>query len=257
MSDEWEFYQSYYDDKPASFVVNLSYYNGAPRDDAGDVAWILLQLNQPREDGLSSSEEFESLCEVEDAILGALEECELINYYVGGCTSAGRRHYCIYSSNGQMVENLLGQAMVPYPNYEFETGHEHEPDWSTYLQFIYPTAREVQLISNRKVIEVLEEHNDCLEIPREVRHWIYFNSAEARTAFRARCEDLDFALDNAIDTEAENDQWGLILSRKDAVDYWSIADVTLSLFDLAIELGGKYDGWETHIVKDSGQEETS
>jgi hypothetical protein len=46
----------------------------------------------------------------------------------------------------------------------------------------------------------------------------------------------------------DDTKWGVILLRNDAVTFWSIADATLILHDLAKEKGGEYDGWETPVV---------
>ncbi len=43
--------------------------------------------------------------------------------------------------------------------------------------------------------------------------------------------------------------YGVTLERTDRVDRDSIDELTLDLLDLAQELGGEYDGWETTVEK--------
>jgi hypothetical protein len=44
------------------------------------------------------------------------------------------------------------------------------------------------------------------------------------------------------------DQYGVRLYRVDVPARDSIDDITAPLFQLAAELGGEYDGWETQVV---------
>ena len=250
MSDHWEFYPSRVDDAAASIYVNLAFRDIAPIKDASDLAWLRVYFRHPRDDGLSSQEEFQPLCDIEDAVTQVLEECEVANFYVGRNTSGGCRDFYIYSGNGQTIENVLGRAMARFKDYEFETGHRSDPDWSAYLEFLCPSPRDMQLIKNQHVIETLHEHNDKLDVPREVAHWAYFLEETARNSFVTKSQSLGFRLQSEINPESSDDKWGAILIRNDPVDYWSIADATLALHDAATELGGSYDGWETPIVRE-------
>ena len=250
MSDQWEFYPTRVDDEAASIYVNLSYRDAAPIESASDLIWLRLYFLHPRDDGLSSQEEFQTLCEIEDAMERVLEDSGLSTYYVGRNTSGGSRDFYFYSGNGQETEETLKQAMVRFPDYEYETGHRTESDWSAYLEFLFPSPRDMQLIKNQHVITSLNEHDDQLDVPREVAHWAYFPEENARNTFVTRSQSLGFALRNSSSPESSDDPWGATVTRVDPVDYWSIADATLALHDLAIELGGEYDGWETPVVKD-------
>jgi regulator of RNase E activity RraB len=44
-------------------------------------------------------------------------------------------------------------------------------------------------------------------------------------------------------------KFGLMLSKVHTVDFGTINDVVLELFDLAGECSGDYDGWETSVEK--------
>jgi hypothetical protein len=127
---DWEFYPSRVDDQLASIYVDLSYRDAAPLAEQSDVAWLRVFFLYPREDGLSSQEEFQALSDIEDALIASLDACGVPCCYVGRNTSAGCRDFYIYSGNGQMIESILGQAMVPFAAYECETGHRQDSEWS-------------------------------------------------------------------------------------------------------------------------------
>jgi regulator of RNase E activity RraB len=97
-----------------------------------------------------------------------------------------------------------------------------------------------------------EKEGDPLTAPRPVRHWVYFTSPENRAEFVSRAMSKGFQITDeheSDDPEAER-PYGVTLERIDRVDRDSINEVTLDLFDLAQELGGEYDGWETTVEKD-------
>jgi hypothetical protein len=248
MADQWEFYPSQVDGMSASIYVNLSYREFSRLAHANQLAWMSIRFLQQREDGLSHPEEFESLCAIEDACIDKLEEGGVEAHYVGRNTSQGGRDYFFYTSDGSQVEKLLCQAMVQFPDYEYEVGHRQETDWSTYQTFLLPSPRDMQLIQNEHVIRKLEESNDLLTTPRTVLHWIYFSDHLTRENFVEKSLAIGFTIDHRIEPNADNQEWGVVLARQHPVDYWSIADVTLTLFDLASEFGGVYDGWETPVV---------
>ncbi|ELP35333.1 DUF695 domain-containing protein [Rhodopirellula baltica] len=253
MSEQWEFYPSRVDDQSASIYVNLSYRGGAPLVNAHDLAWLRVYFRHPRDDGLSSQEEFQTLCDIEDAIVDALANGNFIAHYVGRNTSGGCRDFYIYSDNGQTVSDVLSQAMVPFTDYQFDTDHRHEPDWSAYRDFLCPSPRDMQLIQNQHVIESLQESNDQLDILRNVSHWAYFTDASARKKFVSESHAIGFALHHEIDPDAKSNKWGAVVTREHAVDYSSLAEVTLALYDIATELGGDYDGWETPVISEANQ----
>lgn len=248
MPDQWEFYPSQMNGMHASIYVNLSYRNLFPINKASDLAWLSIRFRVQREDGLSSQEEYETLCAIEDAFVDLLDETALEIHYVGRNTSQGCRDFYFYTDRGMLVEQILGQAMIRFPDYEIDVGHCEEPDWSTYRNLLLPTRRDMQLIQNQHVIKTLEESNDRLEVPRAVRHWAYFSDSTSRDRFVEKSAEAGFDPDHNIEPNADNNRWGAVLSRLHPVDYWSIADVTLKLYDLASEFGGVYDGWETSII---------
>ncbi len=245
MSDDWDFYFCQVDHKPASLFVDLGLRPDVPMPNLSDLVWVRLRLRHPRPDGLSSDEEFDRLSEIEDALasVDVGQDAELI--YVGRNTSNGHRDFCYYTSNAHQAQSCLSQAMVAYNQYEFEIGSRPDADWSTYLEFLYPSDREHQMILNGRTLQSLEKHGDRHEIEREVCHWVYFKSADDRTCFVTAAKDKGYKL--LGESEKEAGQFGANVARVDAIDYNTINSIVLELFDLATKTNGEYDGWETSV----------
>ena len=113
-------------------------------------------------------------------------------------------------------------------------------------------------LPNARVAELLQEHGDGLDVPREVQHWAYFASPEGRDRFIAllgiRFERIE---------PFESTYKGSSLDRH-AVTFWhvglpdeeSMTAITEMLSRFAQECGGKYDGWETQVLDQDGDADT-
>ncbi len=231
MASQWEFYLGQVDDEQASIYVDLAFRKMAPVKTAPEICRLRLYLRVAREDGLSSRTEFQKLIEIEDAIICSLNDCGSENYYVGRATSGGCRDFYVYSKNASKIANLLCDTLSTFDEYEFDFATQEEGDWSTYRNFLFPSPRSMQLISNSQIIALLQQNNDLNEVPRNVSHWAYFPDLASRDVFLAKSTELGFIV------------------RNDAVDYHSMAACALALYDLALEVGGKYDGWETQVIR--------
>jgi hypothetical protein len=247
MSDEWDFYPCRVDDKPASIFVDLGVRAHAPLVNHSDLTWLRLKIKQPRADGLTTNEEFPRLCEIDDALGAAAKSADIEIAYVGRNTCNGHRDYYFYSSNGTAAETLLSWAMVPVSEYEFETGNRHDPNWSAYLEFLYPSERNYQLIRNGLVLASLEKHSDDHSKTREVRHWVFFRASDNRDRFGCAAEENGYRVVNKWDEGLETRPFGILIAHDTAVDYHTIGNATLEIFDLGKEFDGKYDGWETSV----------
>jgi regulator of RNase E activity RraB len=144
-------------------------------------------------------------------------------------------------------------VMDPFPEYEFEVGSRPDSDWNTYREFLHPSRRIYQTILNRRVLDSLAKHGDRHDIEREVTHWIYFQSPEERGRYLSNAVAKGYKVGRTVVAQGDDAKgerrFGLTLSRCHAVDFGTINDMVLELFDLAEECAGDYDGWETSVEK--------
>ncbi len=246
MSKEWDFYFCNVDHKPASLFIDLGVVSEAPIEGLSEMAWLRLYMRNPREDGLSSEAEFKQLVKIEDDLTEAVAADSTI-VYVGRNTCDGCRDFYLYCVNGRRTEALLSSVMVAYSDYEFETGSGEDPEWSTYLSFLYPSPREMQVIQNYRVLEQLESQGDDHAIEREICHWLYFGSSENRSRFLAGVIERGYSSQEERDEGSGDRPFALQIARVSAVDSVTINNAVLELYDLAAEHDGLYDGWETSV----------
>lgn len=259
MTENWDFYPCRVEDEPATIMLNLGLAQAAPVAELPVCAWLRVLLVSPRADGLSSSEEFDRLCEIGDALEAAIAEAPTPIRYAGRCTCSGRRDFYVYTASGLAAEALLSSVMAAFAEYDFDTGYREDPQWSLYREFLYPGPRSLQLINNRRVLEALEGSGDCLTQSRPVRHFVDFEADASLAAFRQALGLAGFDIVGERIDEKTGRQ-GLVFQRSESVEFVHINDLTMQLLDLVNSHGGNYDGWETEVRRpeeDAGHDDHS
>lgn len=246
MSENWDFYPCRVEGEPASIMLNLGLHNEAPVAALPECAWLRITLKDPRPDGLSSSEEFDRLCEIGDALDAAVDSEGSQLSYVGRCTCGGRRDFYTYAQSGLVAEALLSSVMSAFPEYEFDTGFRPDPDWRLYRDFLYPTSRSMQLIQNRRLLDVLEQRGDESRVVRPIRHFADFAQQQQADTFVSEVMERGFAVvSRSVDDESA--RHFVVFEREDAPEFVPINNLTLELLGLAESHNGRYDGWETSL----------
>jgi hypothetical protein len=268
MTDNWDFYPVRIDGKPASIYLDLGAAETAPVARLPYLGHLRLFMNAPREDGLSSREEFDTLSAIEDHVRARLagEDAD----YVGRCTGDGSRDFYFYLADSAQWNERVDLCMRDWPAYRYECGSEHQPGWEAYFEFLYPEPIDRERIDSRRVCIALEKRGDKLTEAREIDHWAYFADSAARDAYLAAAAAQGYverippagALAAKKDAAVEQGEpqsedaeesdpayrYCAHVWRVDIPSYAGIDAVILPLYRLAAEHGGRYDGWETVVV---------
>lgn len=254
MHDDWEVYFCHVQENPATILLNLALHERAPMEGYPIMAYLDVTLLNPDESGLTAEEEFPRLLELEDAILGAVEN-EVI--YVGRCATDGLWTFFFYLPENPSWGDRVHSVMLNFPEYSWDSGMHEDPGWETYLDFLYPDKADMDGIRNERVRRQLAENGDDLEEPRPVEHWLTFSTMEDRAGFSLEAAKQGFTI--LADTPEEDpaaappDQetgqeasFGLALQRPDAPA--DLDEVTLGLHEMAEPFRGSYLGWSTSLA---------
>jgi regulator of RNase E activity RraB len=247
MSDNWDFYFCTIDEKVASIFLDLGIADSAPLEEYQAMAYVRVFMNQPREDGLASNDETDSLNSLEDCVESALTADDAA-LYVGRSTCDGYRDFFFYARDAENWPSAVAEAMAEFPSYKIEQGSREDEDWVLFFDFLYPSEMNWQVIQNRRVCENLDDKGDAFKKAREIDHWAYFPNKESLEAFEQTVVDLGFKVCGYTGEEEDQNEYGIHISKVDLPTFDTIDDITLPLFDLAKELGGEYDGWTTTVV---------
>jgi hypothetical protein len=243
MADNWDFFFLLVDDQPASIYVDLGIVTDAPLGRYPHMGYVRVEMRHPRDDGLSSQEEFHDLCRLEDDLTARIAgEGDAI--YVGRNTSNGCRDFYFYAADASRFTRAAEAAAARHPSYRCEIGSRPDPAWTVYFDFLSPSDDDRQRMANRGVRDALERHGDLLTEARPIDHRAYFRSRDAAAALFARLERDGFQVQ--LPKAMDEGEYAVDFVRADSPA--DMDDVAVAVARLVYELGGEYDGWGCPVV---------
>ena len=236
--------------KLSSILVDLNLKDLLPDHNRENLIWIWIYMQSPRADGLSSNEEFETLNAIEDALTKRVEE-DCGACLAGRITGDGRREFYYYGRRPLNLHRLAEEELATFPGYLFDCDTQPDPGWSQYLDVLYPTEENYQLIKNMAVLEALENAGDEADIIRPVWHYVVFDSDDRRKRFIDWSQENGFVPTDRVRSNApgELDPGMVCVVRSQSTRPDEIDNYVLKVFGAAKQFGGDYDGWETRVEK--------
>lgn len=244
---DWDSYFSRVNDLPASIRLNLALNQIAPIPGLPKLLWCGVKLQKPDENGFTTNEEFQTICDIEDAIDAALTGINAL--FTAALKSDGKLELFFYAPTNEGYENLVQQAMMNFPEYQYATDSSEEQDWKTYLEFLYPNHYEYKCIQNTKVLRQLQQSGDVFELEREVDHWIYFNAEQDLNTFVEEVNTSGFRVLSQDKHDREDFPYVLNISRKNTVLPHEVNHYVWELVETAEKHKGFYDGWGCPVAK--------
>jgi uncharacterized protein (TIGR01619 family) len=243
----WNSYYCNVDDKLASIFLNLDLRETAPDAAKPWLLWVSIYFKQPRSDGLSSREEFDTLNAIEDKLTAAVEQ-ECGATMSGRITTDGRREFYFYASDPQTFEEVVTKSMALFDGYEFDSDKQEDPDWNQYLNVLYPSEEDIERIKNREVLEVLKGNGDALESPRDILHWAYFKTETDRSDFSNSAQALGYRIDSESEFDEKDNPYGICVGKEQDIRSDALDQAVIDLLRAAKRANGEYDGWESPVV---------
>jgi uncharacterized protein (TIGR01619 family) len=247
MSDRWNSYICKVNDKLASIFVDLGIRQTVPDEGRPWLLWVWVYFRQSRPDGLSSSQEFETLACLEDKLVTALEQkCHAV--LSGRITTNGRREFYFYGAQPEDFDDAVRYSMGAFHGYKFEFDKQQDPDWTQYLNVLYPSEEQLEQIKNRELMDVLKLKGDKLESARDVRHWAYFKNQTDRETFRAAVQVLGYRILSEKENPESDSRFGICVERMQDMAPDAVDTAVIELFRASKSAHGEYDGWECQLI---------
>ena len=245
----WDAYVIQMNRKPISVVVDLDFGTSPQAKENQNVIIVQLNVNHVQADGMPVRNEIKTLDSIENGLVSNLKNA-LNALYTGRYTQDGKRDFYFYTNDTSHYEQYIKSVLQNFPSYTWTVSASRDAELSNYLNVLYPTQKEMEHIQNRRVVDDLRQKGDALTAARKVDHFIFFKTEADRKKFARAVQDSGFVVENAGKEIGVKDRpYSLHISRTDKVDYNSIDKVSIYLWELALHHFGKYDGWETFVVK--------
>lgn len=250
MSDQWETYVTPVDDEPAAILLDMGIAEEAPDPDRSVLLTMRLFLKSPTEEGFASDEEEPKLIEIEDAFIDAVELTTAATL-VGRITMQGWREFAFYAKSPEGFQDTIAEAMEAYEGYNYETDEQDDAEWSYYFDLLFPGDEDLQQIFNDKLIDKLTESGDSLTTERPVDHFANFRTAEDRQEFVNAVSGSGYRLlaEKRDEDSSSELPFSVTVRREHAVDWDTIDELTLELFEHAQRAGGHYEGWGSPVIR--------
>ena len=143
----WNSYLSNVNNKIASIFLNFNLKDEAPIGEYSKLTWYWIKMRYPREDGLSSQDEFDNLIEHENKLCDFLSKYPVI--FAGTITTQGRREFYFYTDENFKFEDKIEEFVGEEATYVFQTGEKMDSDWEQYLDVLYPSENQIKQIFER------------------------------------------------------------------------------------------------------------
>lgn len=219
----WDQYFCEVDGSTASFVVDLDL--NPPVKNRPYVLRIRVKMIDPREDGLSSDEEAQTLGEIEAALESALGDHAVL---AGRYTSNQLRTFVFYCDDESRVDLVSPVFRDLYPFHKHTAFVQEDAEWATYREFLYPDVLTLCSMTNRNQCAALGE---LPQGPVEIVH---------------RFEGVDAGFNAEAIARGFREIGASAFMREDVVDPETIDLLTHPLVKLAAEFDGEYLGWEIY-----------
>lgn len=245
----WDTYVFLTNQKPVSVMVDLDFGASPASKEKRNAIVIQLALRQVLHDGMPSRSEIPILDSIENALADELNN-SLGAQYTGRYTQEGKRSFYFYSNDTSDCRQRITTVFRRFSLYNWKLVISADNQLSYYKHILYPTAKEMERIKNRRMADALQAKGDKLTAPRKVVHYLFFNSETNRKKFAREVQDSGFVVENAgTEMGLKDHPFSLHISRTDKVDNESMDKVSLFLWERALHYFGKYDGWETFVVR--------
>ena len=247
---DWDTYVLNLDGKPVTYLVDLSLAERAPMRDRRFAILVRTRLLSQDANGMPSKAESDSLNRVEDRVEGALSS-SLDAVYAGRYTQRGLRQFHFFAGDTTGYREALEGVFAGQTGRTWMARAVEDTGWSHYFDELYPPAVELERIRNRRLVDLLEKKGDALTAPRRVDHFFRFRTKSARESFLRSLSSKGFGIAASPEADAEPGlPYLLQVYRNDAPGYPMIDRVVIPLWEEARRSNGRYEGWETYLVKD-------
>jgi len=249
-SGNWETYIAMDEnDIPGSTTIRMELLEISPVKNYPIVVETGLRYNSDENDGFPNSHDLEMLHELSSK----LENLFMSNgehLFVGSFMSNGDRLEYYYLTEISDIENQLHSFYKKnYPNQEYEINVVKDSKWTYYRDFLYPNDETLAYMYDEKLIKRIEDSGDNTSQLRKINHWLFFKSERKMNKCKTILTKEGFTLESEIVNKKDNLPYELKISKHGPIIIDSIFNTTCFLKEATEKYKGRYDGWETSIVK--------
>lgn len=165
--------------------------------------------------------------------------------FAGRVMKEGWAEFYFYAPQAKRFENISSEVMGRHGGYVYERGSSKDAKWEMYSDNLYPDAYGLLSIQNRHTITALLEAGDDLSIPREVEHYLFFQTKTSMERAVAQLASHGFTVKEYVHDDESDYAYGVVLIKNEMITPEIVEETTTSLYESAMQEHGHYEGWST------------
>jgi regulator of RNase E activity RraB len=165
--------------------------------------------------------------------------------YVGMRVVDGWSEFYFYTSDSRGFETIVSDALK-HTNYVFESSIVRDSKWNFYHKELQPTELEIAMIDSKKIIYDLIDEDDSLETPREVEHYVVFDTQTQKERFLENILKNGFKYKDDISTDDYGH--GVVITKEHHISMDELKNTITEIFETMKKEHGYYEGWSTTLV---------
>ena len=131
--------------------------------------------------------------------------------------------------------------------YKYETSVVKDLKWDFYYENLYPSEIEMYLIYSEKIILQLMAEGDNIFKPREVEHYVSFDTKSQMDRFVKNVRNIGFEFKDEIDNKELLHAVAII--KEHSLDQDTLKSVISELLEYIKKDHGRYELWSSVIAK--------
>ncbi len=235
-----EIYTKTQDDAVAKIEINFEV-----QEYKSESPW-LLSLFVKYDSFDENQEGYEEFLETKEALIIALEHQKKV-HYLGSRVVDGwsELYFCAEDSKG--LEGVV-KTILSSSNYAYESNVVRDSKWDVYETQLFPNELELAHIQSMKIITLLKEEGDDLSLPREVEHYVVFDTPTQKERFINSKELTQEGFVFKDEISSEEYEHGVALSKVHSVDEVTLQKTVAQIYEELKKHGGYYEGWSTTLA---------
>jgi len=193
---------------------------------------------------------FEEFLETKESLIIALENEDKVKY-VGSRIVDGWSEVYFYAEESKSLESTVAKILKP-SNYAYESSVVRDTKWDFHHKNLKPSELEQCHIESEKIIFMLEEEEDDLEVVRPVEHYLSFEVPTQKNRFVNTLDLEGYTLKDEI--SSEEFEHGIAIVKEHNVTRQTLKEEVTKIFEAVKKCQGYYEGWSTVLASELEKE---
>lgn len=181
-----------------------------------------------------------------EEIIGIVEKKPFVKY-VGMRFIDGWSELYFYSMNSKNIQKEINPYLQE-KSYKFEGGVVKDTKWEFYQGNLEPSELEYFMIESQKIVDMLVEEGDKVEIEREVEHYVMFDTQTQMQRFVDNITSIGFEFKDEISNE--ECEYGVAITKVHNLEYKTLSSTIDELNSFVKKEHGSYELWSTTLAEE-------